>query len=62
MAIPEDVDISSEAADLIFRLINHKKCRLGGNGADEIKMHPFFKGINWNNVKAKSPSFVPKVR
>lgn len=61
LSIPDDVEISDEAADLIFKLINHRDARLGLNGADEIKIHPFFKGINWRNLKAKSPSFVPKV-
>ena len=35
--------------------------RLGRNGADEIKKHIFFKGIDWNNItKAKAP-FIPEV-
>ena len=38
--------VSPEAADLVNGLLtlDHTK-RLGANGADEIKSHPFFKGI-----------------
>lgn len=62
MAIPDDVNISDEAADLIFKLINHRDRRLGINGAQEIRAHPFFKGVNWKNIKSKSPGFIPAVR
>lgn len=35
--------------------------RLGFNGADEIKNHPFFKDINWNYAKQrKLPLFDPE--
>ena len=36
--------------------------RLGVNGADEVKRHPFFKGINWNNMKSHNPPFIPNVK
>ena len=37
--------MSKEAQDLIVKLINHSSVRLGINGADEIKSHPFFSDI-----------------
>jgi len=35
--------------------------RLGYNGADEIKSHPFFKNIDWENIKKITPPFIPDV-
>jgi len=34
---------------------------LGLNGADEIKKHPFFKGIDWNNLEKTRAPFIPDV-
>jgi len=55
--------ISPEAIDLCNALIQRKReKRLGENGIEEIKRHPWFKGFNWGLLKAKalSPPFVPK--
>jgi serine/threonine kinase 38 len=41
-AIPADVNLSVAAADLIKRLIADQSERLGINGVEEIKAHPFF--------------------
>jgi len=35
--------------------------RLGYHGADEVKNHPFFKGVNWNNIKSLKVPFKPDV-
>ncbi len=52
----EDNMISPEAHDLISKLLNKNFMkRLGCEGAWEIKMHPFFKGIDWNNIKHEEP-------
>ena len=59
LKIPNYIRISDEAKDLIFKMINNSNSRLGKNGADEIKKHPFFKGIDWNNVKNMKPPFIP---
>lgn len=34
--------------------------RLGANGADEIKMHPFFQGIDWQTIKSQKSVVKPK--
>lgn len=59
--IPWPDDVSPEARDLIDKLmaVNPSE-RLGHNGADDIKRHPFFKGINWTTVRTQKPIFVPK--
>lgn len=33
--------------------------RLGYNGADEIKKHPFFKGVDWMRLRQCQAPFVP---
>ena len=60
--IPSKVKISSEAEDLIIKLINNSNKRLGKNGADEIKKHPFFNGLDWNNIRKIKPPFIPKIK
>jgi serine/threonine protein kinase len=53
--------VSEVARDLISKLmIRDTKTRLGSgeNGVEEIKNHPFFQGIDWNDVllrKLKPP-------
>ena len=48
------IGYSYELADLINRLIKRKpNKRIGYNGISEIKRHPFFKDIIWENYKEK---------
>mgnify|MGYP006079270641 CR=1 FL=1 len=35
--------------------------RLGVNGVGEIKVHPFFIGINWKKIREKKAPNVPEV-
>lgn len=56
------VEISDEARDFIQRLlILDPTQRLGANGADEVKRHPFFAGIDWNAVTTTEAAFIPQV-
>jgi hypothetical protein len=44
--------ISAEAKDLIEKLLNKDiMSRLGADGAEDIKAHPFFRAVNWDNIK-----------
>ena len=58
--------VSDEAQDLITKLliINPlKRLGYGEDGANKIKQHPYFKGINWDdawNLKLKPP-FIPNL-
>lgn len=55
------VEISPEARDFMERLMTlDPQKRLGYNGAQEVKNHPFFKDINWDTLLTESPSFVPQ--
>ena len=62
LKIPNKVKISNEAQDLIFKMINNKNERLGKNGSEEIKRHPFFKGLDWNNIRNLKAPFIPKLK
>ena len=62
LKIPKQVQLSNEAQDLIFKMINNKNERLGKNGSEEIKKHPFFKGLDWNNIRNLKAPFIPKLK
>lgn len=54
--------LSDDAKDLIKKLlIIDSSKRLGVNGAQEIKDHQYFKGVDWANVYDEEPSFVPSI-
>ena len=59
LKVPSKVKISDEAKDLIFRMISNSNNRLGKNGAEEIKKHPFFNGVDWDNIRNSKPPFIP---
>ncbi|KAG2224682.1 hypothetical protein INT45_007927, partial [Circinella minor] len=58
----EDViEVSPEARDFMERLMTlDPEKRLGANGSDEVKYHPFFKNVNWDTLLTESPAFVPQ--
>jgi protein-serine/threonine kinase len=63
LAFPEDIHLSPEAEDLILRLLTSAENRLGRhNGADDIKRHPFFRGVNWDEIRNVEAPFIPKLR
>ena len=62
LKIPKKVKLSEEAKDLIFKMINNSDERLGKKGPEEIKKHPFFKGVDWNNIRNSKAPFVPELK
>ncbi|XP_017247652.1 probable serine/threonine protein kinase IRE4 isoform X2 [Daucus carota subsp. sativus] len=57
---PVPKDMSSEAQDLIDRLLLlDPNQRLGAQGSSEVKAHPFFRGINWESLALQKAAFVP---
>jgi len=63
LEVPSDVTLSKEATDLINRMISDSDKRLGKNGADEIKAHPFFKDVDWEHIReTMKPPFVPEIK
>ncbi|QCE07596.1 serine/threonine kinase 38 [Vigna unguiculata] len=61
LKFPEEVKLSAEAKDLISRLLCNVEQRLGTKGADEIKAHPWFKGIEWDKLYQMKAAFIPEV-
>lgn len=59
---PDDPKISPEAENLIRKLMSPHENRLGIQGSQEIKKHPFFKGLDWDNVRNVKPPFIPNVK
>jgi len=62
LRFPDDIKISYEAQDLIEKLVCDRNARLGNNGADEIKQHPFFRGVNWESIRSSAAPFVPTLK
>ena len=62
LKIPDDIQISREAEDLIKKMINNPDERLGKNGIEEIKKHPFFKGVDWDNIRNTKAPFIPDIK
>jgi serine/threonine protein kinase len=61
LKFPDDVKLSIEAKDLITSLIADLDTRLGYNGSEEIKRHPFFKNIDFKNIRNIKAPFIPDV-
>ncbi|XWS39647.1 hypothetical protein CRYUN_Cryun18bG0072900 [Craigia yunnanensis] len=57
LTFPNSIPASLAARQLINALLNRDPAsRLGsGTGANEIKQHPFFRGINWPLIRCMSP-------
>ncbi|XP_069495131.1 serine/threonine-protein kinase LATS2 [Ambystoma mexicanum] len=60
--IPSQIMLSPEAIDLITKLCCAADERLGRNGADDIKAHPFFSSIDLcSDIRRHPAPYVPKI-
>ncbi|KAJ3214105.1 Serine/threonine-protein kinase [Dinochytrium kinnereticum] len=58
LIFPEEIYLSFEAEDLIRKML----CDAGDRiKASEIKSHPFFRGIDWDNLRNQRAPFVPQL-
>jgi len=48
--------------NLVRRLICAPEQRLGRHGAEEIKVHPFFAGVDWETIRSIEAPFVPNLK
>lgn len=56
------IEFSPEARDFMQRLMTiDPNKRLGASGAEEVKAHPFFAGIEWDKVTTREAAFIPQV-
>ena len=60
--MPQDAHLSSASSDMILRLCSSPETRLGVNGADEIKQHPFVSGIGFETLRQQKAPYIPKIR
>lgn len=56
LLFPAEATLSEEAKDLILRLITAAQTRLT---FPELKQHPFFNGIDWNNIRSTRAPIIP---
>lgn len=59
-----ETNISSDAKNLIRSFLTDQSERLGRNGVEEIKAHPFFKNENWtfDNIHSSVPPVIPDLK
>ena len=58
---PTDVDTSEAAKDLMKRLICSADVRMGQNGIVDFKSHPYFSGVDWDNITQSTAPYIPEV-
>ena len=63
LKIPKQAKLSAEAKDLTLNLCTHPENRLGRNGAQDLKNHPFFGDIDFDGGLRKQPAlYIPKIK
>ncbi|KAJ8981693.1 hypothetical protein NQ317_003414 [Molorchus minor] len=58
---PTDVEVSDAAKDLIKQLICSQEFRLGQNGIQDFKNHPWFENVDWGTMRDSSAPYIPEV-
>ncbi|XP_019638875.1 PREDICTED: rho-associated protein kinase 1-like isoform X4 [Branchiostoma belcheri] len=64
LGFPDDVEMSKEAKNLICAFLSDRSVRLGRNGVEEIRRHPFFQNDQWTweTIRDTVPPVVPELR
>ncbi|EIE21693.1 serine/threonine protein kinase 19 [Coccomyxa subellipsoidea C-169] len=62
LRFPPEVSLPPDARNLIERLLCNVEDRLGSHGgAQEVKVHPFFAGVKWDELTTQTPPYRPCV-
>jgi serine/threonine kinase 38 len=62
LVLPPECTISAEAEDLVRLLCTDAEHRIGKNGAEEIKQHPFLESVDWEHIRSQKAPIDPKVK
>eukprot|EP01137_Pigoraptor_chileana_P013124 Opistho-2@66285 len=62
LIFPPEIPISHEAQDLIQRLICEADHRIAQDDLEDVRAHPFFKGVDWEHIREQTPPIDPGVR
>ncbi|XP_078675705.1 rho-associated protein kinase 1-like isoform X7 [Branchiostoma floridae x Branchiostoma belcheri] len=63
LGFPDDVEMSKEAKNLICAFLSDRSVRLGRNGVEEIRRHPFFQNDQWTweTIRDIEAPFIPEL-
>ena len=61
MNIPPEANLSPAATDILKRLLCDADHRLGINGVEELKSHPFFENIDWETIRDAKAPYIPEL-
>lgn len=56
-----EVTFSPEARDLLERFLTNSSSRIGTHSIEDIKSHPFFKGVQWDNIRSQQAPIIPVI-
>lgn len=59
--IPPEANLSPAATDILKRLLCDADHRLGINGVEELKSHPFFENIDWSTIRDAKAPYIPEL-
>ena len=61
LTIPKN-QLPKQSRDLIRRLCTSPEDRLGKDNADEIKSHPYFKGVDFKEIHHQQAPYIPTIK
>ncbi|XP_020823967.1 LOW QUALITY PROTEIN: serine/threonine-protein kinase MRCK gamma [Phascolarctos cinereus] len=63
LQFPSDVpEVSESARDLIRKLLCRQEERLGQGGLDDFRGHPFFEGVDWEQLPSSTAPYIPELQ